>query len=60
MNFRKEQLRRGARVLLQAQRDWRELPVPRSAAREANAALREAVDRILRHSQPKKPAQEKN
>ncbi len=61
MNSRNEQLRRGARVLLlQAQRDWRELPIPKSAARAANAALRQAVDRILRNSQLNKRAQEKN
>ncbi len=61
MNSRNEQLRRGARVLLlQAQRDWSELLVPKSAARAANAALRQAVERILRNSQPTKRVQEKN
>lgn len=61
MNSRNEQFRRGARVLLlQAQRDWRELPIPKSVAREAKAALRQAVERLLRNSQPNKRAQEKN
>lgn len=60
MNTRNEQLRRGARVLLQAQRDWRELPIPKSAAREANAALRQAVERIIRDRKPNQRAQEKN
>ena len=60
MNSRNEEFRRGARVLLQAQRDWRQLPIPKSAARAANAALRQAVERILRNRQPNKRAQEKN
>lgn len=60
MNTRNEQLRRGARVLLQAQRDWRELPIPKSAARKANAALRQAVERIIRDRKPYQRAQEKN